>query len=104
MTNYKYWFQITSSSWSFVFAILGQVTYLVIDLTPDCASWSSGIGFESFWPSVLLLTGIIHAIVMDVLVIVAITSSSWSFVFAILGQMTYLIADLTPDCARSCVM
>nr|GEY99729.1 putative reverse transcriptase domain-containing protein [Tanacetum cinerariifolium] len=30
-----------------------------------------------------------------------ITSSSWSFVSAILGQMTYLIADLTPDCERS---
>nr|GEW33195.1 hypothetical protein [Tanacetum cinerariifolium] len=30
-----------------------------------------------------------------------ITSSSWSFVLAILGQMTYLVADSTPNCARS---
>nr|GEX50700.1 hypothetical protein [Tanacetum cinerariifolium] len=37
MTNYRSWLQITSSSWSFVFAILGQMTYLVADLTPDCA-------------------------------------------------------------------
>nr|GFC35952.1 hypothetical protein [Tanacetum cinerariifolium] len=42
MTNYRYWMQITSSCWSFVFAILGQMTYLVTDLTPDCArSWIS---------------------------------------------------------------
>nr|GEV20167.1 retrovirus-related Pol polyprotein from transposon TNT 1-94 [Tanacetum cinerariifolium] len=42
MTNYRYWLQITSSSWSFVFAILGQMTYLVANLTPDCASNSFG--------------------------------------------------------------
>nr|GEU57317.1 reverse transcriptase domain-containing protein [Tanacetum cinerariifolium] len=34
-------------------------------------SWSSSIGSESFWPSILLLMGIIHAIFMDVLVVVA---------------------------------
>nr|GEW84163.1 shikimate dehydrogenase [Tanacetum cinerariifolium] len=33
-----------------------------------------------------------------------ITSSRWSFVSAILGQMTYLVADSTPDYARLCVM
>nr|GEV78420.1 putative reverse transcriptase domain-containing protein [Tanacetum cinerariifolium] len=37
MTNYRYWLQITSSSWSFVSAILGQMTYLVADSTPECA-------------------------------------------------------------------
>nr|GEY60624.1 hypothetical protein [Tanacetum cinerariifolium] len=42
MTNYRYWLQITSSSWSFVSIILGQMTYLVADSTPDCASsWIS---------------------------------------------------------------
>nr|GEU85953.1 retrovirus-related Pol polyprotein from transposon TNT 1-94 [Tanacetum cinerariifolium] len=67
MTNYRYWLQITSSSWSFVFAILRQITCLVADLTPDCAS----IGSESFWPSILLLMEIIRAIVTDVLVVFA---------------------------------
>nr|GEW41461.1 hypothetical protein [Tanacetum cinerariifolium] len=43
-------------------------------------SWSSSIGFESFLPSVLLLTGIIHVIFMDVLVVVAIVK----FVFHLL--------------------
>nr|GEY81857.1 hypothetical protein [Tanacetum cinerariifolium] len=42
MTNYRYWLKITSNSWSFIFAIIGQITYLVADLTPDCArSWIS---------------------------------------------------------------
>nr|GEX43510.1 reverse transcriptase domain-containing protein [Tanacetum cinerariifolium] len=42
MTNYRYWLQITSSSWSFVYEILGQMTYLVADSTSDCArSWIS---------------------------------------------------------------
>nr|GEW27394.1 hypothetical protein [Tanacetum cinerariifolium] len=67
MTNYRYWLQITSSSWSFVSIILGQMTYLVIDSTPDCAS----IGYESFCPSILLLMEIIRAIVTDVLVVIA---------------------------------
>nr|GEY16074.1 hypothetical protein [Tanacetum cinerariifolium] len=69
MTNYRYWLQITSSSWSFVSTILGQMTYLVVDSTPDCAS---GIGFESFCPSILLLMEIIRAIVTDVLVVIAV--------------------------------
>nr|GEX75933.1 hypothetical protein [Tanacetum cinerariifolium] len=43
-------------------------------------------------------------VLMSILIPQQITSSSWSFVFAILGQMTYLVADSTPDCARSCVM
>nr|GEV45388.1 hypothetical protein [Tanacetum cinerariifolium] len=34
-------------------------------------------------------------------ILVADYFSSWSFVFAILGQMTYLVVDSTPDCARS---
>nr|GEY45010.1 hypothetical protein [Tanacetum cinerariifolium] len=37
MTNYRYWLPITSSSWSFISAILGQMTYLVADSTPNCA-------------------------------------------------------------------
>nr|GFA50147.1 reverse transcriptase domain-containing protein [Tanacetum cinerariifolium] len=37
MTNYRYWLQITSSSRSFISVILGQMTYLVADSTPDCA-------------------------------------------------------------------
>nr|GEY07282.1 retrotransposon protein, putative, unclassified [Tanacetum cinerariifolium] len=78
MTNYRYWLQITSSRWSFVSAILGQMTYLVADLTPDCKSistvfsWSSSIGSECFWPSILLLAKIIRVIVTDILVVVAV--------------------------------
>nr|GEV56866.1 reverse transcriptase domain-containing protein [Tanacetum cinerariifolium] len=104
MTNYRYWLQITSSSWSFVSAILGQMTYLVADSTPDCASWSSSIGSESFWPSILLLTEIIRAIVTDVLVVVAITSSGWPFVSAIPGHVAHLVASITLDSARSSVV
>nr|GEV65318.1 reverse transcriptase domain-containing protein [Tanacetum cinerariifolium] len=33
-----------------------------------------------------------------------IDSSGWSFVFKVLGQMTYLVASLTLDSANSCVM
>ncbi|GKF84148.1 hypothetical protein Tco_0249046, partial [Tanacetum coccineum] len=33
-----------------------------------------------------------------------VASSGWPFVFAVPGQMTYLVASMTPDSARSCVM
>ncbi|GJR86194.1 hypothetical protein Tco_0210205, partial [Tanacetum coccineum] len=33
-----------------------------------------------------------------------VVSSDWSLVFAVLGQMTYPVASLTPDSARSYVM
>nr|GEX73246.1 putative ribonuclease H-like domain-containing protein [Tanacetum cinerariifolium] len=69
MTNYRYWLQITSSSWSFVSGTsLTQWTISSISTVPN---WSSSIGSESFWPSILLLTKIIRAIVTDVLVVVA---------------------------------
>nr|GEX82794.1 hypothetical protein [Tanacetum cinerariifolium] len=48
-----------------------SMTQWTVSSISTILSWSSSIGFESFWPSVLLLMGIIHAIVMDVLVVVA---------------------------------
>nr|GEZ87796.1 hypothetical protein [Tanacetum cinerariifolium] len=48
------------------------MTQWVVSSISTVLSWSSNIGSESFWPSVLLLMGIIHAIVMDVLVVVAV--------------------------------
>ncbi|GKE85096.1 hypothetical protein Tco_1558838, partial [Tanacetum coccineum] len=33
-----------------------------------------------------------------------VVSSGWSFVSAVLGQMTYLVASFTPESARSYVM
>nr|GEX24540.1 hypothetical protein [Tanacetum cinerariifolium] len=57
MTNYRYWLQITSSSWSFVYAIL-------------VLSWSSMIGSESFWPSILLLMEIIRVMVLVVIAVI----------------------------------
>nr|GEV95416.1 integrase, catalytic region, zinc finger, CCHC-type, peptidase aspartic, catalytic [Tanacetum cinerariifolium] len=75
------------------FCFLSRDEMRRLDSTPDCArscvmygtsltqwtvssistvlSWSSSIGSESFWPSILLLTKIIRAIVTDVLVVVA---------------------------------
>nr|GEW27662.1 hypothetical protein [Tanacetum cinerariifolium] len=58
-------------------------------------SWSSSIGSESFWPSILLLTEIIRAIVTDVLVVVASTSitewevSSVHIVFSWCGSISF---------------
>nr|GEV18941.1 hypothetical protein [Tanacetum cinerariifolium] len=54
-------------------------------------SWSSSIGSESFWSSILLLTKIIRAIVTDVLVVVAIVE----FVFHLLdlSSRTVLICQ-----------
>nr|GEX39901.1 putative nucleotidyltransferase, ribonuclease H [Tanacetum cinerariifolium] len=69
MTNYKYWLQITSSSWSFVYGT--SLTQWTISSISTVLSWSSNVGSESFWPSILLLTEIIRAIVTDVLVVVA---------------------------------
>ncbi|GKG07047.1 hypothetical protein Tco_0330016, partial [Tanacetum coccineum] len=33
-----------------------------------------------------------------------ITSSGWPFIFAVLGQMAHLVASITLDSARSCVI
>nr|GEU50893.1 FAR1 DNA binding domain, zinc finger, SWIM-type, MULE transposase domain, FHY3/FAR1 family [Tanacetum cinerariifolium] len=68
MTNYRYWLQITSSSWSFVSGT--SLTQWTVSSISTVLSWSSSIGFESFWPSILLLTKIVRAIVTDVLVVV----------------------------------
>ncbi|GKE28164.1 hypothetical protein Tco_1443548 [Tanacetum coccineum] len=43
-------------------------------------------------------------VLVSVLVPQQVTSSGWPFVSAVPGQMTYLLASLTLDSARSCVM
>ncbi|GJR56203.1 hypothetical protein Tco_1406724 [Tanacetum coccineum] len=50
------------------------------------------------WITVLVPTSFPSAISMSV------ASSGWPFVSVVPGQMTYLVASLTLDSARSCVM
>ncbi|GKB85871.1 hypothetical protein Tco_0958143, partial [Tanacetum coccineum] len=70
---------ITSSSWPFVSAVLGQIAHLVTSITLNSASWSDSIRPESFLSSVLLWLVIIVAVVgvgVTVVVVVVVVESS----------------------------
>ncbi|GKG11800.1 hypothetical protein Tco_0346037, partial [Tanacetum coccineum] len=84
MTGYWHWLQIASSGWSFVYAVPGQMTYLVVNSTFDSArscmmqgafltqrkassipiifSWGGNISPEGFLPSIMLLAIILVAV------------------------------------------
>nr|GEV18339.1 hypothetical protein [Tanacetum cinerariifolium] len=90
--------KIDSSGWSFVFAVLGQMTYLVASLTldsenscvmqgasctqrkismvlfstPFVLSWGGSISSDSFLPSILLLVVIIVRVVIVVVILIVI--------------------------------
>ncbi|GJY05228.1 hypothetical protein Tco_0371168 [Tanacetum coccineum] len=105
MTNYQYWLLIASSGWSFVSTVLGQMAYLVANITLNSArsyvmqsafltqglvssipiifSWGSNISPEGFLSAVLLRLVIIVAVVgvtVVVVIIVAVVVESPSVV------------------------
>nr|GEX36167.1 hypothetical protein [Tanacetum cinerariifolium] len=81
---------------------------------PTILSWGDSIRPKGFRPSILLLTLLLllelhllsnHALLSDPLASgLLIAPSSWSFVFAVPSQKTHLVASITLDSARSCVM
>nr|GEW85190.1 hypothetical protein [Tanacetum cinerariifolium] len=72
ITSYGYGLLVVSSGWYFVSAVLGQMTYLVADLTLDSASWGGSISSDSFLPSILLLGIIIVTVVIVVVILIVI--------------------------------
>nr|GFA26486.1 hypothetical protein [Tanacetum cinerariifolium] len=65
------------------------LTQGMVSSIPTTLSWGGSIRPDSFLSFVLLL---------------AITSSSWPFASAIPSQITHLVASITLNSARSCVM
>ncbi|GKA93639.1 hypothetical protein Tco_0815625 [Tanacetum coccineum] len=103
ITSYGYWLWVVSSSWSFVFAILGQMTYSVASLTVDSAGsyvmqgapFTQGtipiipiggsISPEGFLPSILLVVVIIVTVVVVIVVVVDDVSLILKLSFVIIG-------------------
>nr|GEZ36756.1 hypothetical protein [Tanacetum cinerariifolium] len=105
---------IDSSGWSFVFAVLGQMTYLVASLTLDSAnscvmqgvsctqrkvsmvlfstpfvlSWGDSISSDSFLPSILLLVVIIVTVVIVVVILIVVVVAIVGVVIVVFGGVS----------------
>nr|GEZ78870.1 hypothetical protein [Tanacetum cinerariifolium]GEZ78874.1 hypothetical protein [Tanacetum cinerariifolium] len=64
-----------SRGWSFIFAVPGQMTYLVADPTLDSVSWGGSIRPDGFLPSILPLTEIIIAVAIVVAVVLVVVDT-----------------------------
>ncbi|GJV72273.1 hypothetical protein Tco_1492268 [Tanacetum coccineum] len=67
---------VVSSGWSFVSAILGQMTYPVASPTLD----SAGISPEGFLPSILLLVVIIVMVVVVIVILIVVVVDDVSLI------------------------
>ncbi|GJU19101.1 reverse transcriptase domain-containing protein [Tanacetum coccineum] len=90
ITSYGYWLQVVSSGWSFVSAVLGQMTYPVSSLTLDSVrsyvmqgtpftqgmissiSIGGSINPEGFLPSTLLMVIMVTVVIVAVILVVVI--------------------------------
>nr|GEW64006.1 hypothetical protein [Tanacetum cinerariifolium] len=114
MEMLEFYLRIDSSGWSFVSAVLGQMTYLVASLTLDSAnsyviqgasctqrkvsmvlfstpfvlSWGGSISSDSFLPSILLLVVIIITVVIVVVILIV-------FIVAITGVVIVVVGDVS---------
>ncbi|GJX16123.1 hypothetical protein Tco_0216955 [Tanacetum coccineum] len=85
MTSNYHWYQITSSDWPFVSAVLGQMAHLVTSITLNSAR-SGSIRFDSFLPLVLLWLVIVVVVVgvgvmVVVVVAVIVVVKGWAYAF-----------------------
>nr|GEW08789.1 retrovirus-related Pol polyprotein from transposon TNT 1-94 [Tanacetum cinerariifolium] len=117
--------KIDSSGWSFVSAVLGQMTYLFANLTLDSAntcvmqgasctqrkismvlfsipfvlSWGGNISSDSFLPSILLLVVIIVMVVIVVVILIVVVVVIVGVVIVVVIIMNYVLLPI-PSTSR----